>query len=243
MHKDKHYSIALQCARLSSQGCSLGCEQCQYNVFNYVDDAREASLLKANAYTDFYNSRQREAKINSEIARDNISVLVVIGLFILVSMWGCSYVRSCVSCAPSSAVAIEEIVPVPMASPPNHWTDPDVSYLINNPNQVNNIPRVFRIMKRYGVPDFTGKGMSDQLNYVMWFRLLYGSDARIIRNPDVGFFIRVDYQPFPNYVDISATIGNEHKYTMGSIWGIYYKPFFNTDVTEQYGHVTRDMWR
>ena len=120
MHKDKLYSIALQCARLSTQGCALGCEQCQYNIFNYVDDTREASLLKANAYADHYNSMQVKKEFDSAIVWNQISALLAIGVVILISMWACSSVKSCF--LPASAAQIQE-VPVPMASPPNHRTD------------------------------------------------------------------------------------------------------------------------
>ena len=67
MDKQNLYNIAIQCARLNSKGCAKGCEQCQFNVFNYVDDIREASLLKANAYTDYYNEKALMDKINSDL--------------------------------------------------------------------------------------------------------------------------------------------------------------------------------
>jgi len=39
---DKLYTIAMTCARLNHEGCGRMCHACQFNVFNYIDDVREA---------------------------------------------------------------------------------------------------------------------------------------------------------------------------------------------------------
>jgi len=60
MVEDKLYHIALQCARFNDNGCDRVCEGCQFNIYNYVYDVREASLLKAVAYTDYLHEKQIE---------------------------------------------------------------------------------------------------------------------------------------------------------------------------------------
>jgi len=96
MDKSNLYNLALQCAEFNDQGCACGCEQCQYNVFNYVDDVREASLLKANTYTDYYNQQA----ISNEVRKNDIAMtmapLVLLGLLVVGLMWCCSSMKSCV---------------------------------------------------------------------------------------------------------------------------------------------------
>ena len=60
--------------------------------------------------------------------------------------------------------------------------DPDLILLKNNPNQIRNVPLVLTVMQRYGVPDINEDGKVDCIDYSIWFRMLYGSNARIIIN-------------------------------------------------------------
>jgi hypothetical protein len=79
------YNLASQCASKNGEGeCKMQCEQCQYNVFNYCNDPREASLIKANAYSDYENynknKRERQAVEAGESLVKLIVIAVIVGL-------------------------------------------------------------------------------------------------------------------------------------------------------------------
>jgi hypothetical protein len=101
MKEERLYSVAMQCAKLSDNCCEYDCGHCQYNIFNYLDDVREASLLKANAYTDFYNRKKilTEARARVKESEDAYSFvgLIFLGLIVWGLMWCCSTMKSCMA--------------------------------------------------------------------------------------------------------------------------------------------------
>jgi hypothetical protein len=85
----------MQCAKLNDIGCACDCAQCQFNVFNYVDDVREASLLKANAYTDYYRHKQISEQLEDHRRSVTLAPLILIVLIVAGLMYCCSSVKSC----------------------------------------------------------------------------------------------------------------------------------------------------
>jgi len=228
-YKSSLYNIALQCARLNDEGCSRGCECCQFNIFNYGLPINEASLLKANAYTDYHKRKQvlkyAENEINSEKTTNLIITVIIFGLI----AWACSSVHACVTPQPADLIPEQE---------------PILVQLRDNPNTPSNIPLIFQVMEKWGVPDLNEDGKVNCIDYSLWFRMLYGSNARLMinRNPRNGMnhmFVRVWYGF--QIIDIEPQ-GSASRYSMGIIWGNKYDPQYNKDVTSQWSHVVGGMY-
>jgi hypothetical protein len=241
MDKGSLYGIALQCAKLNDAGCALGCEQCQFNIFNYGLEINEAALLKANAYTDYCNQKAMQLQRVKEIKdyRDEgiIARLIVVGLIVVAFLWCCNSIKSC------GGKKIEQVREYDVSGPPGDLLDDDKEFwqLVDRPNDPSMIPTVLRIMKRYGVPDMNKDGKVDCIDYSIYFRMLYGSNAFIImnKNPKTGMnhmFIQVHTSL--SFYDIEPQ-GTEYVYAMSAIWGMKYDPFYNQDVTSQWGGYVR----
>jgi hypothetical protein len=229
MDRNGLYNLAIQCARLNDAGCALGCEHCQFNVFNYGLPITEASLLKANAYTDFYNQKAVVQEAKEQVNIESIVRWVGIIVVCIVFLWTCSSIKSCGS--PPGDTIPQELIPS---------NNPELVWLRDNPNRLSNIPIVFQLMEQYGVPDVNGDGKIDCIDYSVWFRLLYGSDARLIinRNPNNGMnhmFVRIWYNN-DQILDLEPQ-GDAQRYMMSLIWGMRYDPRFNRDVTSSWGNV------
>ena len=275
MHEDKLYAIAMQCAKLNSQGCACGCHQCQFNVFNYVDDVREASLLKANAYTDYYSSLEAQMKRNEIEQRTNrtigsgtampFAMLIVIAGLIIFCV---SSLNKCVSdLTPATKSNYSHVNPrqsIP-GSVGNELRsqilqmfmneserqrqkqsyEQELQYLKANPNKIENIPRVLTVLRMATAWDINHDGMINCIDYAIIFRMLYGSNARIIINVNQRtkmnhMFIRVLYNNGTSYMDIEPQ-GTPERYSMGLIWGVDYDPSYNEDVTSRWTHVVGGM--
>jgi len=222
MREDYLYNIALQCAELNSKGCACGCAGCQFNIFNYVKDVREASLLKANAYTDYHQKQDMISKNNVENIGIMIGGMIPILLFVALIAWSCSTVKSCFNVA---QVDIKHEQPTQLAP-------------IFEPNKVENIPHILAHMQRPGVVrDVNKDGKIDCIDYSITFYHLYGSNALIMinQNPSTGMnhmFVRVRGRLFDFY-DVEPQ-GTPDRYSMGLIWGTKYDPRYNRDVTSQW---------
>ena len=219
------YSVALKCAELHDKGCAMGCAQCQFNVFNYGLKINEASLLKANAYTDYETAKDNKLKWEAAAMAPLMLMVILCGLV----LWTCSSVKSCMQPKPADLISDIE-------------TDPDVLFIRDHVNDISAIYSVFRVMKKYGVPDLNNDGKVDCIDHSVWFRSLYGSKAHLIinRNPKTGMnhmFIRINYGLF-EFVDVEPQ-GDEFKHSMGLIWGMKYDPFYNEDVTYIWSNYTR----
>ena len=251
MHEDKLYAIAMQCARFNDQGCSCDCHHCQFNVFNYVNDVREASLLKANAYTDYHNQKQILDEARRTTRAYELAPLVFLILLIGGLAWCCSTVQSCFS--PQYAYvnpqqAAPDMLQLGMTGKGRHEQlkiDEEVRYLLNNPNRIENVPRVLAVMRQQGVRDVNGDGLINCIDHSITFRNLYGSNAKIIinhnrRNGMNHMFVRVYYDSGSKYIDIEPQ-GTPERYSMGLIWGVQYDWFYNRDVTNQWGQYVGGM--
>ena len=98
MTEDKLYEMAMQCVKRSTEGCSCECNLCEFNISEYIPDAKKAALLKTTAYTD-YISRQgvlKKAQENLEVKIKSMLLLsiklIVLCIVIGLVIWGC---RSC----------------------------------------------------------------------------------------------------------------------------------------------------
>jgi hypothetical protein len=111
--------------------------------------------------------------------------------------------------------------------------DDDVKYLLNNPNQIDNINRVLRVMRRYGVRDMNRDGLINCIDYSITFRNLYGSKAKLIINRS--------YVHDMNHMFVIVEglhiepQGDENWYMMGQVWGVRYDEYCNKDVTKVWG--------
>jgi len=234
MHEDKLYAIALRCAELNAQGCAFGCAGCQYNVFNYVDDVREASLLKANAYTD-YDRQQRlhkkvEAARNAEDFGYGIWTLLVIGFLI----WMCWSIKSCVT--------NDSYTPPPQQSLIENMSN---EQLTKNIARYHGTPKaidyIVTLLKRV-IKDINGDGLINCIDYSLGFRMLYGDEAFIIVN--VNRFTGMNHMFIQLYYggeeyDVEPQ-GTASRWTMAENWGDRYNSIYNTNRTYEYGKFIGD---
>jgi len=86
---DKYYVIAMECAKRNAEGCNMQCQICQFNIFNYLDDVREAALLKATAQTDYERNRELSKKIEQDKAASFWGPMLFSCLLIGLLVWGC----------------------------------------------------------------------------------------------------------------------------------------------------------
>ena len=91
MHEDKLFALALQCEKCNDENrcAGTGCVSCTYNVFNYVDDVREASLLKANARTVYYNRKEIYEGAKSRLDAYKAAPLLMIAIIVIAIAIGC----------------------------------------------------------------------------------------------------------------------------------------------------------
>jgi len=90
MHEDKLYKIAYACVEMAEEGCHGLCAQCHYNIYNYVDDLKEATLLKSVVTYDYYK-RKQELEDLFEPSKPSISTIItniLVGIFYAVLLGG-----------------------------------------------------------------------------------------------------------------------------------------------------------
>lgn len=131
------------------------------------------------------------------------------------------------------------------ANRPIRTLEEELTWFRDNPNRLDNIPRILAVMRRHGVWDVNGDGVIDCIDHSLIFRKLYGSNARIIINvnPNNGMnhmFIRVLWDGGLQVMDIEPQ-GTPERFSMGVVWGVMYNPMFNRDVTSQWTHVVGGM--
>ena len=95
--------LAYQCAEQKNNGCNDNCGSCPLNVSLYLDDPREAVLIRTNAEIDYQHDQENEQARNQvikEIEDRNtaagigtlIGGLIPIGLII----WLVLSIKSCI---------------------------------------------------------------------------------------------------------------------------------------------------
>lgn len=236
-YEDKLYGIAMVCAEYNHNGCNRACGTCQFNVFNYVDDIREAGILKATAYRDY----ESKVELQRHIRQDNIATMaapfVVIGIIVMICMWMYKSITN-----PSQTIPVAQInqtlkyyrsIDIPA-------DDSELIYLMRNQDKMENIPRVLALMRKYGVKDMNRDGMVNCIDNAITFRNLYGKTARIYHIKSVigdmnHLFIMVRYPEYPNEPLYIEPQGDPDWYTMGQVWGVRFSPYLSSDVTSTWG--------
>ena len=235
MQNNELYEIAFRCAELNANGCAQDCMHCQYNIYNYVSDVREGSLLLANATTNFHRifvSDQIEAQ---QIKQSNIRTIVTVLVISAVCLIGMGKCVAYVTAPPqpvfpnapkAEAEVIEQVKP-----------KTELQYLRENQNKPENISRVLAYMNKQGVKDKNRDGKVNCIDYSMTFRELYGDNAKLIinKNDKLGMnhmFIQVVQGA--RRIDVEPQGTPEH-YAMNAFWGMKYEPAYNKDVTSGWG--------
>jgi hypothetical protein len=240
LRENRLYAVAYQCAELYDKGCDQQCNDCPYNIFIHTD-AKEAALLKANAYSNYVRAKALDRKIKSE---DNMSFLggaLMLVLFIGLIGYGCSSAKSCVAGLPNDPIADMN------ASRTGRTSAMDINYLVQqilqSPNSSRNIPLILEVLQQQGVRDRNRDGKVNCIDYSITFRELYGSGARLIinRNPHNGMnhmFIEIWVNGNCIWVEPQGT---PDWYSMGVVWGTRYDRQYNRDVTSEWGMITGGM--
>ena len=94
--------LAYQCAEQKNDGCNDNCRNCPLNVSLYLDDPREAVLIRTKAEIDYQGDQAKEQAFNQLIKKNEeqrtaeyigtlIGGLIPIGLII----WCVLSIRSC----------------------------------------------------------------------------------------------------------------------------------------------------
>lgn len=69
----EYYRLAYMCAERKAQGaCQEQCAACTLNVHLYIDDPRDATLIKTSAAMDFMHAQQRSASLSAQHKVDNV---------------------------------------------------------------------------------------------------------------------------------------------------------------------------
>jgi len=228
-HEDKLQAVAATCVKQNAVGCDCACGGCQYNVFNYTD-TRTAGILMANARANFITLKEYEQKVEQDISNHNLAALAFMALIIGLVAWGCN---AC-SAPSQSFYGMNDSGPARLT--PMQQTA-EVKYLLAHQNEPKNIPRILAVMRSQGVQDVNRDGKVNCIDNSITFHRLYGSNAHIMinKNPLNGFnhmFIIVWQGMNAWHIEPQ---GDPDWYAMGVVWGMKYKPYYNSDVTSVWG--------
>jgi hypothetical protein len=211
------YRSAYQCAENKSKGlCNGYCGNCPLNVSLYVDDPREAVLIKTSAALD-----QQKVKDHEHTQ----SVKGWVWLFYIVVTIGLIY--SCVnSCGAPNDVPPNSAWNSGLPLPP--WgLDPN-----DSPEMI--VQAVWEM----GFYDVNNDNKISCVDYnVLLFTLWPAGKRRLIwnLNPYTGMnhlFTQLYIQGRWQYVDAS---GGPTRWDMREIWGSQYDPKYNKDRTAKWG--------
>ena len=219
----------------------------------------EASLLKTNAYTDYFNSKQRQQQVKNFETGQSLVGIIFIALIIGTFIW---CFTSCVlskeiaeadgfyytDVAPTQEVNafINELLRYDIddfeANRPKLSITEEVNEIMSRPNYVRNIPRIIYLLQRYCF-DANGDGLINCIDYTLIFRMMYGSNAKIMLNvnPKTNMnhmHIRVFYGEYA--MDIEPQ-GKPGQYSMGQVWGTRFDHRLSRDVTAQWTTVVGGM--
>lgn len=211
----------MQCAKLNANGCARDCCNCMYNIHNYVNDVREASFLKANAYSNYHRQNVVVKYCKDRVKAASLAGPVVVIILVLVCIWGRSSIKNYIT--PSKAEVIQETE----------------YFLVNTSWTASDISKIQSVLRRMpsAVYDVNRDGMINCIDYAIIFRRLHGHDAYIVHNinPHTGMnhlFIQVRIGL--DVYDVEPS-GTPDRWSMSSVWGMRYNPYFNQDVTSQWG--------
>lgn len=160
----EYYRIAYKCIELSQtkKGCNGICAACTLNIHLYVDDVKEATLIKTSAGIDWQRGQLIKAHESGVAWGQLIWSIILIGLLITAVAWPVSCFRK-------------------------HWVRPtgpqqeSTSYASTATPDVER--RVLKTLKDVYAVQMTDKnkdGMLNCIDYAVTFYELYGPEARLV---------------------------------------------------------------
>jgi len=217
------YRIAYECAKKEYYGsCTGTCATCTLNIHLYVDDIKDATLIKTSVAVDFLreveNNRQREISDRWEIAGAILSCLFALGFIFVVFVWPIMAIRSCVS----------RHTEVPAVEKPTQ----DIPRTLQAAYYVRDNPR-----------DMDRDGLIDCVDRAILFREYYGSDAQIIWNKNDTtkmnhVFIRIN----STCIEPGVWHPDPIRRTMKSVWSTKYDGRYDRNITAHEPEIKRGIF-
>jgi hypothetical protein len=223
MTEDKLYAVAMQCARLNSNGCANGCV-----------------IESFSAYTDYYNNAQLLLQFQEQRAVEKKGKLIIIaaiitGLFL--------FFRSC------GLIGAEELpypgnlngpaVIVTSDAEDIRYCDLHVAARDGGYMSIELIPSITASIRWFGIADMNNDGLQDSLDAALMFYIAWGRNCSIIKYSKDGYehyYVRV------GSINVEPLAYPLRSYRLEDIWGtiIDYDPRYHRYVT---GQVVAEMNR
>jgi hypothetical protein len=264
------YRIAYQCAETKhTTGCNNNCAACPLNVHLYVDDARDATLIKTSAAMDYGKATIAMAQRNTNNKIDNVLHLIKV-IFVAALLFSAVYFP--VSCFKNTihnwAVSDDEVKIEKRVLRP--WIEEDsplaptntykATAEITNWILMSCMQSTEMLKQSY---DSNEDGLSDCIDdaLVFWaYYWLMGFDINIGDSYNEPRLIW-NYNPNTNWSHLFCAVPNGYgdllyiectrrgdvlyQVMMPIVWGSDYNPIYNKDVT-QYRIAIQDgtyIWR
>jgi hypothetical protein len=254
----EYYRIAYQCAETkNTTGCNDNCAVCPLNVHLYVDDARDATLIKTSAAMDFGKATLAAAQYNANKKVDTVFVWIkVILTFALIGAliwWPISCYKKVIHNWATSSDEIKIEAPLKL----NPWTGPipppEATYKATS-QQAERIFYCTNISKDYYFIDMTCDGLYDCIDATMLFYfyyLDYDSNVKIIwnYNPNTNWSHLFCSVPdgYGGWLYIECTRYGDvlYKVMVDYVWGKDYDSRYNKDVTQDWRAIIDNnyVWR
>ena len=220
--------------------CGQRCESCPYNILRFMSKP-EATELAAVTLAKWTSRQQVLNKAKADIEAYEqahwIWAIVLIGILV----WASLSIKQCFVPAPEDNPIERSVLLMAINGAPytTSWTALNqrqkVEWLIDHQNQVINIVRIINLMQGEEL-DINNDGKSNCIDYAIMFRILYGSDARLIQNYNQStgmnhLFIIIRSNGFVWEVEPRGTV---NEWQMNEVWGRQYDRSYNRDVTDRY---------
>jgi len=169
IRSQEYYRLAFQCLELVhiKNGCNNNCAACPLNVHLYIDDPKDATLIKTSAAIDYKNAVILARKVRSDNRWDLIgsifSLIFSLALIFVTIVWP-------VSCT------VKKV---------KQWTAKDPIYRASQQIADTATPeitqRILAVGKKAWNPgDVTGDKLSDCIDSAVTFYEQYGPEAKIL---------------------------------------------------------------
>jgi hypothetical protein len=218
----EYYRIAYKCAEVkSTKGCDNNCAACVLNVHLYVDDPRDATLIKTSAALNYVRDVAEVEQWNARVRRENIwdAVACFFSIAIPIALLWVIFVLpiSCVVKSCKQALAPREAVP-------------EASYS-------SDIGISAAQYCKQNIRDVNGDGLKNCIDYAVLYKE-YLPSARLIwnYNKNTGWshiFVQVNgIKLEPTYV-----YGSVDNRRIEYVWGSKYDSRYDKDVTAYYSSI------
>lgn len=232
--EDRLYKLAVACAKYNDQGCSGDCAGCQFNVFNYVKDVREASLLKANAYTNYYtrkaSTKQYEHDQKIRNGTSSFMGFLMIGFIVFCIVKCNTGLKNAIKNVPASkSVSSKVYVPTP--------THPKIQTVTTIPTQqqaIDPIKNVLKQMVQVGIRDINNDGLLNCIDYSVLFVQLYKNDAQLYINYNPPKMNHMFVKTGSKAIEPQAATMPGESYLMKEYWGDIYDPIYDRLATDYF---------